>query len=742
MSRHLYGVVIQKAGSISFITHAEQAPTEETPVWVIPSGLLSDEVLQSPAAFEEMLRLFEASVWRGSVQKKFAKGSKGKNADKNWDESDTIAVAVCRAHGTLIKAPGAEAARSAILRVLENNTAPEQLARACTPSSDARLSSLALAYTPLSKRRVEILAKSSLPHLRATAATLSTDKKTLSMLAKDSSAAVLQAVARNAHTPSSVLEAFASEPSLRYELAGNSATDRETLLDIVATGGIEAQVAMSNAAIADQAERILRLRTHTPTKVFAARNAGIDPSVALEAAEGSTEVAVALATNTGVVSRMSSDEALHFLEVLTKANRFDEVAAVCRFAPFTAQAQLHLLEWSSTTAYKALGLAGNPHLSKTAAELVLDVSGRTEVLSGAFSSEMLQALSRNKASSQSTLSAIPLNTPGVALALRANSNATSYLRRQASLTVQGFESAAVSSIRQALESQELRAEPGSYRFVTDSHALHSAENNLVFLSLEECTEGRSHYIKKDSGLASFGASRIEFVSNPASWGDSTTVLVRMDPQAMKKAPDSNPTVDPLGVCVEQSGVRFFALLEPSYDTVPNAVSRTDTTTTPSGSFATPSVLEKAVMFASKLDRKALAYQGLLKIPGLAPAVKAGKLAAQTERFLTRAPGKFDRAATVPTDVSQGGTLRVLSTECSLAEAPSRSQEFALSLHKTGNLSEHDLNAVTAGVEQLSLKAAKQKSRHALPYHYAQMLRFRAGQVEVFEHILNHTEPWL
>ena len=742
VSRHLYSVVIEKAGSIEFVTHAEQAPDTLTPVWVIPSGLLSDEVLQSRTAFQEMLKLFEASVWRGSVEKKLAKGSKGKNAARNWDQADAIAVAVCRAHGIFIKAPGAEAARSTILRVLENNTAPERLARACSPSSDARLSSLALAYTPLSKRRVELLSKSPLPHLRATAATLSKDPKTLSMLAKDSSAAVLQAVARNAHTPSRVLESFASDPSLRYELAGNAATNRETLLDIVALGGFDAQVAVSNANIADQAERVLRLRAHTPTKVFAARNAGIDPTTALVAARESIEVATALATNAGVVSRMSSDEALQFLDILAKTHSFDDMAAVCRFAAFSKDAQLSLLEWSPTTAYKALGLAGNAHLSATAAELVLDVAGRTEVLSGDFSAEMLQALAANKASSQSTLSAIDSSSPGVALALRANDNATSHLRRQASLAIQEFERQAVSEIEKSLESKELAPQPGTYRFVADSHALKSAENNLAYLSLEDCTEGRSHFVSKDWGLASWGASRLEFVSNPASWGDSTTVLVRMDPQAMKKAADSNPTVDPLGVCIEQSGVRFFALLEPSYSMVPNAVTQTDVATALPGSFAEPSVLERAVMFASKLDRKALAYQGLLKIPGLAPAVKAAKLAAQTERFLSRAPGKFDRAATVPTSLHQGGTLRVLSAECSLAQAPSRSQEFALSLHKTGNLSEHDLNAVTSGVEQLYLKAAKQKSRHALPYHYAQMLRFRAGQVEVFEHILNHTEPWL
>lgn len=742
VSRHLYSVVIEKAGSLEFVTHAEQAPDTTTQVWVIPSGLLSDDVLHSRAAFQEMLKLFEASVWRGSIQKKLMRGAKGKNADKNWDQADAIAVAVCRAHGIFIKAPGAEAARSAILRVLEDNTAPERLAQACTPSSDARLSSLALAYTPLSKRRVEILSKSPLSHLRATAATLSKDKKTLAMLAKDPSTAVLQAVARNPHTPSHVLESFASDPSLRYELAGNSATNRETLLDIVATGGIEAQVAVSNANIADQAERVLRLRAYTPTKVFAARNAGIDTTTALLAARGSVEVAVALATNSGVVSRMSSDQALQFLEVLQKAHRFDEMAAVCRFAAFTSDAQLQLLEWSPTTAYKALGLAGNAHLSTTAAELVLDVSGRTEVLSGDFSAEMLQALSRNAASSQSTLSAIDMDTPGVALALRANTNATSHLRRQASLSIQEFERQAVSKIELALESKELTPQDGKYRFVADSHALKSAENSLAYLSLEDCTEGRSHFVSKDWGLASWGASRLEFVSNPASWGDSTTVLLRMDHHAMKKAADSNPTVDPLGVCIEQSGVRFFALLEPSYDMVPNAITQTDAATALPGSFAEPSVLEKAMMFASKLDRKALAYQGLLKIPGLAPAVKAAKLAAQAERFLSRAPGKFDRAATVPASLHQGGTLRVLSAECSLTEAPSRSREFAHSLHKTGNLSEHDLNAVTSGVEQLALQAAKQKSRHALPYHYAQMLRFRAGQVEVFEHILNHTEPWL
>jgi len=721
-----YSVLRFVNGDWVLVEHWRELPLERESVLVVPAGVAHD-----PLAFPQ-------ASWSAQALQTEAKGKRGRNAGRGWRDEDLYAVALTRAHGIGVGAPGARSTRDAIVTQLTNGGAHIDLARAGLTSSDPRIAGLSLSIAVLSQEQLRAFAQSPNITLRVRAAQMSGDPKMLSSLAKDLHPVVRQAAARNTSTPTHVIDSLANDKELFYEIASNRSTSAEVILDMLELGGIEARAAITHPHAFERADRALRLES--PLAAYAARNPNLDLDLALQKAVTSAEIAVSLATNRTAVERLGEEQAISLINTLKEHGALSSISAVCRYAKFSPDTQAQLL----TTPYNeavAIGLAGSPHLGRSESEMLLD---GTSLYPDEVADQIRLLLADNPRTTVRALLAMELSTPAVARSLSNNSSVSSAVRDEARSVVRSAEENARQVLKEALDGKRHTLELETRR-VVDNASSGRGERPVGNLALGADICDTSLRVPPDWGLSAWGGRRLELQNHTSGRGEyvslDTRVLLRMDEKKGESLTGANAHTDPLGVLVEQEGRKYFELLLPVKET------RYETPALVSDAASSEQMLTRDRMqdlkdAVARIDKEAAALSAASYIPVVGRHARKVKLLAQAERRMTGLASGVDRVAYLPVDVAAGGVMRILEPEYKRDEAFSQARSYVADLVTRGELTAQEGDAVTISLEQVGTYAKDDSKGLTLSRRYAEMLRFKTGQAEVVERLLREDVEWL
>ena len=721
-----YSVLRLLNGEWVLVEHWRDMPLERERVLVVPAGVAHD-----PIAFPQ-------ASWSAQANQVEAKGKKGRKASRGWSDEDLYAVALTRAHGIGVGAPGARSTRDAIVSQLTNGGAHIDLARAGVTSSDPRISGLSLSIALLSQEQLRAFSQSPSISLRVRAAQMSGDSRMLTALAGDSHPVVRQAAARNASTPASVINSLAHDKELFYEIASNRSTSSEVILDMLELGGIEARAAITHPHAFERADRAIRLES--PLAAYAARNPNLDLDLALQKASTSAEIAISLATNREAVERLDEEQAISLINALKQHGALSSISAVCRYAKFSPDIQAQLL----TTPYNesvALGLAGSPHLARSESEMLLD---GTALYPDEVADQIRLLLADNPRTTVRALLAMEISSPAVARSLSSNSSVSSAVREEARDVVRKAEENTRQVLQEALDGQWYALEPESKR-IADNASSGRGERPVGSLALGADICDTSLRIPTEWGLSSWGGRRLELQNHVSRYADAvsldTRVLLRMDERQSKSLTGANAHTDPLGILVEQDGHKYFELLLPvketEYDT-PELVFDAAT----SEQMLARDRMQETKDAVARIDKEAALLTAASYIPVVGRHAKKVKLLAQAERRMSGLAAGIDRVAYIPVDVAAGGVMHILEPEYKREEAFTQAKSFVADLVTRGELTAQEGDVVTVSLERVGTYAKDDSKGRTLSRRYAEMLRFKTGQAEVVERLLGEDVEWL
>ena len=721
-----YSVLRFVGGDWVLVEHWRELPLERERVLVVPAGVAHD-----PIAFPQ-------ASWSAPANQAEAKGKNGRKARRGWGDEDLYAVALTRAHGIGVGAPGARSTRDAIVAQLTNGGAHIDLARAGVTSSDPRISGLSLSIALLSQEQLRAFSQSPSISLRVRAAQMSGDSRMLTALASDKHPVVRQAAARNTSTPASVINSLAHDKELFYEIASNHSTSAEVILDMLELGGIEARAAITHPHAFERADRALRLES--PLAAYAARNPNLDLGLALQKAVTSAEIAISLATNRDAVERLDEEQAISLINALKQHGALSSISAVCRYAKFSPDIQAQLL----TTPYNesvAIGLAGSPYLGRSESEMLLD---GTSLYPDEVADQVRLLLADNPRTTVRALLAMEISSPAVARSLSSNSSVSSSVRDDARDVVRQAEENTRQVLQEALDGQWYALEPESKR-VVDNASSGRGERPVGSLALGSDVCDTSLRVPAEWGLSSWGGRRLELQNHVSRYGDAvsldTRVLLRMDERQSKSLTGANAHTDPLGILVEQDGHKYFELLLPvketGYDT-PELVFDAAS----SEQMLARDRMREAKDAVARIDKEAALMTAASYIPVVGRHAKKVKLLAQAERRMSGLAAGIDRVAYIPVDVAAGGVMRILEPEYKRDEAFTQAKTFVADLVTRGELTAQEGGVVTVSLERVGNYAKDDSKGRTLSRRYAEMLRFKTGQAEVVERLLREDVEWL
>lgn len=721
-----YSVLRLVGGEWVLVEHWRDMPLERERVLVVPAGVAHD-----PLAFPQ-------ASWSASANQAEAKGKHGRKASRGWSDEDLYAVALTRAHGVGVGAPGARSTRDAIVSQLTNGGAHIDLARAGLTSSDPRIAGLSLSIALLSQEQLRAFSQSPSIALRVRAAQMSGDSRLLSTLANDPHPVVRQAAARNTSTPTSVIDKLANDKELFYEIASNRATSAEVILDMLELGGIEARAAITHPRAFERADRAIRLES--PLAAYAARNPNLDLDLALQKASTSAEIAISLATNREAVQRLNEEQAILLLNTLKQHGALSSISAVCRYAKFSTDTQAQLL----TTPYNesvAIGLAASPYLGRSESEMLLD---GTALYPDEVADQVRLLLADNPRTTVRALLAMDISSPAVARSLSNNSSVSSAVRDDARAVVRLAEDHTRQVLQDALDGTSYTLEHESRRIVNNASS-GRGERPVGSIALGPDVCDTSLRVPADWGLSSWGGRRLELQNHVSRYGHEvvldTRVLLRVDERQSKSLTGANAHTDPLGILIEQDGRKHFELLLPVKET----------------EYDTPELIFDAAsseeMLArdrrreikdavARLDKEAAVMAAVSYIPVVGRHADKVKLLVQAERRLTGVATGIDRVAYISVDASAGGVMRILEPEYKRDEAFTQAKSFVADLVTRGELTAQEGDGVTIALEQVDAYAKNDSEGLTLSRRYAEMLRFKTGQAEVVERLLHNDVEWL
>ena len=721
-----YSVLRLLNGEWVLVEHWRDMPLERERVLVVPAGVAHD-----PIAFPQ-------ASWSASANQVEAKGKKGRKASRGWSDEDLYAVALTRAHGIGVGAPGARSTRDAIVSQLTNGGAHIDLARAGVTSSDPRISGLSLSIALLSQEQLRAFSQSPSISLRVRAAQMSGDSRMLTALASDPHPVVRQAAARNASTPASVINSLSHDKELFYEIAANRSTSAEVILDMLELGGIEARAAITHPHAFERADRSLRL--NSPLAAYAARNPNLDLGLALQKASTSAEIAISLATNREAVERLDEEQAISLINALKQHGALSSISAVCRYAKFSTDTQAQLL----TTPYNesvAVGLAANPYLGRSESEMLLD---GTALYPDAVAEQIRLLLADNPRTTVRALLAMDISSPAVARSLSSNSSVSSAVRDDARAVVRQAEENTRQVLQEALDGQWYALEPERKR-VVDNASSGRGERPVGSLALSSDICDTSLRIPAEWGLSSWGGRRLELQNHVSRHGNEvaldTRVLLRIDERQSNSLTGANAHTDPLGILVEQEGHKYFQLLLPVKETDYDTPELIFDAASSEGMLARDRRREIKDAVA-RLDKEATVMAAASYIPVVGRHAKKVKLLVQAERRMTGMAAGIDRVAYLPVDVAAGGVMRILEPEYKREEAFTQAKSFVADLVTRGELTAQEGDGVTVALEQVNVYAKDDSDGLTLSRRYAEMLRFKTGQAEVVERLLHDDVEWL
>lgn len=723
-----YAVLVRDGKKWSSVGHWRELPDDVTEVVIVPVGA------------GEKWREFPESVWRGSTSRSMSKGRRGRSAGRGWEEKDTIAVLVMRAHGEHARVPGAGPARDVLLASFATGLVREEVARACVVSPDAQIRTAALGEVVLRVGQVAALASSPTPVLRAVGARLTTDEDTLMRLLDDPETAVQRAALANRMTPVAVLEAFARSGAFAYDVALHPNTPEHILGACVRSGELASRAAIAHPRMAEFARYALTLGM--PNEVFAAANPGVDAKVALWRAREHQGVASSLGRNAAAVSRLSEAEVVELVGVLQQSGDRVGVTNVCRAAVLSEEAQIALLQDSSLGEVAGVGLAGNMALADAAAELLLVTS---DVFEPEARSLAMQQMAGNSAVRSRYLARVPLEDPRVARALMENPSASGSTQERAREMWSRSMKKHDARVRKAMQKRGTRPTPAEKMVAISPTLMPALEKRLAVVALrDEALEGRIA-MHPSWGVQRWGAEVFEVRTEYYPDGEGgavaqTQIVMRVNEKKMATVAGANPRVDPLGVCIVQNGVEHFTMLEPlGKETGEEATLDAEL----AGEVEEVRAALKRHM--KKVDWRGAAMSGLKRVPGGAELVtlnKAAKKLAQVEQSVLGTPRGADRVAVAWVDASDGtATMRVLAAEFSRHEAVEETKNYVRDLERAGELTAAQGTEVLERLENLEFVASLADDRRSWAWAAREKMRFRAGQRDVVERLLSGDVPW-
>jgi hypothetical protein len=723
-----YDVLVQDGKKWLAVEHWRELPEDVTDVVIVPVG----------AGLK--WREFPEAVWRGSTSRTLSKGRRGRSAGRGWEDSDTTAVLVMRAHGEHARVPGAGPARDVLIASFATGLVREDVARACVVSTDAQIRTAALGEVVLRVGQVAALASSPTPVLRAVGARLTTDEQMLQRLLDDPETIVQRAALSNRLTPAGVIEAFAKSSAFAYDAALHPNAPEHVLGACVRSGELASRAAIAHPRMAELARYALTLGM--PNEVFAAANPAVDAGVALWRAREHQGVASSLGRNAAAVSRLGEVEVLELVGLLQRAGDRVGVTNVCRTAQLSEEAQVAFLENSALGEVAGVGLAGNTSLTGAAAELLLVTS---DVFEPEARSLAMQRFAANGSVHSRYLARVPLEDPRVARALMANSSASGSTQERAREMWSRAMKQNETRVRKAMQRRGTRPMLLEKSFSISPALMPAVEKRLAVVALrDEALEGRIS-MHPSWGVQQWGAEVFEVRTEHYPDGEGgavaqTQIVMRVNEKKMATAAGANPRVDPLGVCIAHDGVEYFTMLEPlGKETGEEALLEAEL----AGDVEEVRAALKRHM--KKVDWRGAAMSGLKHVPGgseLMTLNKAAKKLAQVEQAALGTPRGADRVATAWVDTSDGtATMRVLAAEFARHDAVAETKNYVRDLERAGELSAAQSSEVRERLENLEFVASLAEDRRSWAWSAREKMRFRAGQRDVIERLLAGDVPW-